>query len=260
MPLTCPRCGKTAKTARGMRTHLMGTLAHDGHALSDTQADAVIANLPNNNGPQVPSPAPAPVTRSGDFVRDLFATLAANKGLPKYQLERRVDAILALFLPELLAAARGWRADVVVPEFPIKKPGSNQTTNADYALYRHPGEGHGAAWVLLELKTDTASVRDTQREIYRAAKQRGMAALRRDLDQVLQATTHRQKYTRLLAALDRYPVDAPIEVLYLVPGAAAPALSRHGVDTLTFEALAGVEVQTYPEAWAAFKALLLPAL
>jgi len=63
---------------------------------------------------------------SARFLAELFGTMVANRAIPKYQFERRVDAILAIFLPELLSNSYGWEVEIVVPEFPIKKRENNK--------------------------------------------------------------------------------------------------------------------------------------
>ena len=283
--MRCRICGLQAKTEHGLRKHMTGSSKYGGHDLLEGQANSIIAGTAVEavlSGPpgtpvrkkpvraRCPPPPPAAAVRTerhtrrtaptGEFVADLFASMAFNKALPKYQFERRVDAILALFLPDLLAVAKGWMVDVVAPEFPIKRPGNNQTTNADYAIYRHATEGTPAAWILLELKTDASSIRDSQLAIYKQAKARGMASLRRDLDAVIAATLHTEKYLALISRVDAYPKDAPIEVLYLLPRSAVRGLTSNGVHVLTFSELKDVDLPNYPEAWAAFKKYLLPVL
>ncbi len=197
---------------------------------------------------------------TGDFLLDFFSTIASNKELPKYQFERRVDAVLAIFLPDILAATYGWRIEVVVPEFPIKRADSNQTTNADYALFRHSGPSIRAAWILFELKTDATSIRDIQLRTYLKAREKGMRGLRRELEAVREATKHRQKYARLLERVDTFPVDAPIEILYLTPGNSGDELQHDGVHVLGFGDLTDLRLPNYTEAWDAFRAAVLPVL
>ena len=262
--MKCPICGKEAKTRHGLQKHLTGSARYGGHDLADSEVDSVLAGGPTPRQTAPPPPAEAPVTPSltGEFVHDFFATIAANKALPKYQFERRVDAVLALFLPELLEVTRGWKVHVVAPELPIKSSDSRLTTNADYALYRHASEGVPAAWILLELKTDAASVRAEQLAIYQQALERGMEALRRDLDEVMAGTSARSrgKYQALALLLDAYPMDPPMEILYLLPESATRSLVGTGVGLLTFSELRDVELRSYPEEWAAFKGLVLPVL
>src|SRR5206468_9432198 len=48
--LHCPLCQKAAKTDRGLRKHLGGTLAHGGHALPSAAAAAVAARAAADAG------------------------------------------------------------------------------------------------------------------------------------------------------------------------------------------------------------------
>ena len=259
--MKCPICGKEAKTDHGLRKHLTGSARYGGHDLADAQAESVLAAAATSGQTAPPAP-PIQPSLTGEFVHDFFATIAANKALPKYQFERRVDAVMALFLPELLEVTRGWKVDVVAPELPIKKPDNHQTTNADYALFRHASGEVPAAWILLELKTDAASVRAEQLAIYQQVLERGMAALRRDLDEVMAASSsqNRGKYRAVASLLDAYPMDPPMEILYLLPESATRSLVGTGVGLLTFGELREVELRRYSAEWAAFKALVLPVL
>ncbi len=267
--LQCPKCGIVAKTERGMKKHLMGTLAYGGHEFSAAEAVAAVNRMlyptdsvrkPTPMKPPKPSPRVAELREfvpEGDFLRDLLASMAANKGLPKYQFERRVDAMLALFLPGIFQDLYGWSTEVVVPEFPIKKANNNQTTNVDYLLFRKGEAGHPAAWIFFELKTDSKSYSGSQLGIYQRARERGMESLRGDLDRVLAATQSKAKYRELLRRIDRHPVDAPIEIVYLLPGK-PPAGETENVHLIGFHDLDGVELFTYSDAWKLFKQEILP--
>jgi hypothetical protein len=116
--------------------------------------------------------------------------VVANKNLPKYPFERVVDAFLGVFLPDIVGQLWSPPGNVrlVAQEFPLKE-GSNQSTNVDYLLRVRDPE----AWVFLELKTDVASVRDRQAEIY-ANKLVGnsMKALLAELDTIASVTKQRR--------------------------------------------------------------------
>src|SRR3954464_12722485 len=72
----------------------------------------------------------------GSFLVEYFQLLADYRVLPKYQLERRLDAVIALLLPEVLRELKGWDVESVTPEFPLKKPDNNQSTNVDHLYFR----------------------------------------------------------------------------------------------------------------------------
>jgi hypothetical protein len=195
------------------------------------------------------------------YLAELFAALAADKALPKYQFERRVDAMLGIFLPDLLLKLYGWQAKIVVPEFPIKKPDNNQSTNVDYLMYRRSNAcGSAEAWVFLELKTDDASFDREQFAIYLSAMRRGMPQLRSDLDDIVEATHASAKYDKLLRRLDAYPRDLPIELLYLRPDGPPIADCPDPVHFLSFQKLAGVDLERHAEVWGMFRRILLPAI
>ena len=265
--LKCPHCGTMAKTERGMIKHLTGTAAYGGHGLSMPEAHATVNRIlypkdpvPSTDTPKAEEEKTTPTfSPSGDFLRDLMASLACNKALPKYQFERRIDAILALFLPEIFSNIYGWNVTTVVPEFPIKSLDNNQTTNVDYIFFReaNPSSDIHPAWIFFELKTDSASLSQGQLTTYLDAKKRGMKALRTELNEVLHATRHREKYMELLQRIDQYPIDLPIEIVYLIPDNFTLSSSEE-IHLITFQELGEIELSSYFDAWKLFQKEILP--
>lgn len=100
------------------------------------------------------------------YLEEVFTRLVEFKQLPKYQFERRVDAFLVGFLPDLLGSLWGGRVVPVAPEFPLKKAGSNQSTNVDHVFYVRHKDPPGDYWLWLELKTDMGSIDWPQVETY----------------------------------------------------------------------------------------------
>jgi len=279
--LTCPLCGlEHISTEWHLRKHLEGRTGI--HRLSPGEADDAIARagrsegVPAGAGPQplsanVPTLAelpkssattsvPRPADSHGAFLHDLFVQLAAYKLLPNYEFERRIDAVIAIVLPEILQQCLGWRVEVVVPQFPLKKAKNNQSDKVDYLLFRHASAAASEAWVFLELKTDRDSLKPEQWEKYVAAARRGMPALRDDLAAIVAKTRKHGKYRQLLTHLDGRTRACPIEILYLIPGTrAAPGFPRC-IRVLPFSQLAAVRSQRYPETWDLFRAIILPTL
>ncbi len=101
-------------------------------------------------------------------VDEVVQLLRTWQPLPKYSVERRIDAWLAPFLAPYLQAARGGEVRLVASEFPIRKKNQGAhalTVNADFLLHRSPDpaqEGDRESWILVELKTDGGSVRPKQ--------------------------------------------------------------------------------------------------
>lgn len=106
MAVQCPRCGKPEiKTRHGLRKHLSGGAASGGHDVPFEVAD-LEATVVWEGGPLVvtaPAVMPAEVieamtalsdSSAPHYLRVLLATLVADKQLPKYQFERRIDALL----------------------------------------------------------------------------------------------------------------------------------------------------------------------
>ena len=92
-------------------------------------------------------------------IERVFDLMDKWRHLPAYQLERRADIFFALFLPEVLGRRFGIHMNpILVPEFPIKKCGSNLSTKVDYLALSKDGESA----FLVELKTDMASKRSPE--------------------------------------------------------------------------------------------------
>ena len=169
--------------------------------------------------------------------------MAANKALPKYQFERRIDALLAVLLPDLLGQLLSTEVTFVVPEFPLKKGTSNQSTNIDHVYFDKRGR-----WIFVEIKTDARSVSQKQIDIYVEAKSKGMEVLVDQIHKIRAATKQRSKYDTLLERLGGYPVDAPIDLLYLAPSATALSTSNT-MRVITFQELATLRHRVFSKVW-----------
>ena len=264
----CPTCGKPAKTVSGLTKHLTGTFSYGGHELDldtarrlaesaarDPQARtvAVQRTRPVEPSSGAPRAATSPALEQ-TFLASLFASMAANKALPKYQFERRFDAMLAVLLPDLLGQVLSTDVTFVVPEFPLKKASSNQSTNVDHVYFDRRGR-----WIFAEIKTDAGSISHEQIAAYAAAAKRGMSALLQDILTIQSATTERAKYSALLGRLDGYPASAPIDLLYLGPSASVLSPTS-GMRVVTYRQLAALPHRVYPDVWNLACSTLLEAI
>ena len=99
------------------------------------------------------------------MLQNVFERLSDWKGLPNYQLERRLDIFISMYIKELLEEKLWPLREIIIPEFPISRKtlgetiGINKTVKVDFVLFpedfKHP-------IIFLELKTDNGSVRDGQ--------------------------------------------------------------------------------------------------
>lgn len=130
----------------------------------------------------------------------VLALLDRWRHLPAYQLERRADVLFALFLPEVLGTYFGISVNpLLIPEFPIKKEGDNQSKKVDYFAVQ-ANEPAGQAF-LVELKTDMASWREEQDEYLREAVSGGLKKLVLGILDICRATDAWKKYVHLLKLL-----------------------------------------------------------
>ena len=234
-----------------MDAEAMAKAVFDGTYRAPAQGPPKTAAAPTYNPALLTDPY------AGFMIR-LFETLVANTQLPKYQFERRVDAIVTLFLPAILRQLRGWKVERVVPEFPLKKAENNQSTNADHLLFRHADStGPAESWVLFELKTDSSSCNDGQLDTYLSALDAGMPKLLAELELIAAASNARAKYAELRTRLAGFPVDRPLELVYLAP---CRINVRHDrVLALTFQELAPLSLPEFPQVWDLFRSIVLPA-
>ncbi|MEI7835312.1 MAG: hypothetical protein WCK05_02760 [Planctomycetota bacterium] len=264
----CRLCGKDVKSQRGLTKHLEGSKECHGHEMPRRDAireaedvfDEWSSPMTNSQPKQVSIPPFPPEVLAdpyASFLIQYFTTLVAHKKLPKYQFERRVDAIISMFLPGILKQLRGWQVELVVPEFPLKKPENNQSTNADHLLFRQAnGPESQEAWILFELKTDSASVRDDQLGTYLSALDRGMPQLLADVETIAAASNARAKYAELRTRVAHLPEDRPVELVYLSPCHVDIPAGR-GL-ALTFKELDNVSLPEFPAVWDLFRRIVLP--
>ena len=278
MGLTCPLCHQSGISSEWhLRRHLEGKTGQ--HRLTPEKADETIAQASSGSG----SPAkrskiydsiiPVQVqTESADeaimqmtdphlvFIEDLFRQLIGNKELPKYQFERRIDAIIAVFLPEIIKKQLGWDIEIISPEFPIKKSHNNQSTNVDYLLFRHGNNDLDDAWIFFELKTDYGSMRSEQWAIYVDAAERGMPVLLEGLKAIEQASRKSSKYNELAKRLDGHRKDCSIEILYLSPEQDTIYGLPSNIHVIFFNQLAKLKLDQHSEVWDLFSKLIIPVL
>lgn len=262
----CPICGKEAKTTGGLRKHLSGTRPYGGHELTPSEAQFTVAGLSAAGSLEQPDP--------DSYLEEALKNLVASKKLPKYQFERCVDAFLGVFLPEIVGATLGSRSvKLVAQEFPIKKAGSNQSTNVDYVL--NIGGRGPRPWVFLELKTDPASMKDSQALIY--AKRLGDATMTELLADVVQIQGVSSKVSKYQALLDLFPpmeaIRGSVQVVYLTPGETSAAellpptasddlVSRFAANLtcISFGDLERMNLTKFPDAWSLFRTKVVPAV
>lgn len=228
---TCPDCGIDAQRLSGLALHYQSAI----HMLPP---DAALARSQQIWDGVSPDPLPAPDvegflaavnaldgTEWARFGAQVLEGLARSKHLPKAQFERRVDSILAPFMGDVVSYALDAPASLVVPEFPLKKEGNAQSTNAD-ALFAVTGDS--PAWALVEIKTDSRSFDTVQLQRYVEAREQKMPLLRDELLEIhAAAASPRSKagYWRVKQLLEQatVPLEAPIVIVYLVPDDLKPS-------------------------------------
>lgn len=136
--------------------------------------------------------------------------------LPAYQLERRADALFAMFLPKVLERF-GANNLCLIPEFPIKKSlvGNDRTSQSIKVDYIAMSSDLTRAFIV-ELKTDMMSIDQKQIEDLKRASRKGMAEIVSGLKRIVVAKSVtakpeiRGKYFNLLTYLEKFGlIDIP---------------------------------------------------
>jgi hypothetical protein len=139
----------------------------------------------------------------------LFNRLDAWRHFPNYQLERRADIFFSLYLPQVLEDKLGFPIrKELIPEFPVHKVTINKdhkdhkTVKIDYIALSKNDESPIKA-LFVELKTDVGSLKTSQTDYLKAARDVGLKELLKGLFEIYQATNSKQKYRCLLNYLLR---------------------------------------------------------
>lgn len=211
------------------------------------------------------------MTSERNCLAEAFSWLQKWRAQPGYQLERRVDALLAPFLAAFLETRFGEGASVelVTSELPIPKGllavGAGGTpekprrdhVSADFLLLRHRPD---PAWILLELKTDMGSRDDREDENYRAVAGKTMRQVLAALRSAKKGTSFAREYGKQAWSVraHRYP-KARIEICYLQPIRRGPEVVVEGdkvTRTFTLRELADSDVGKGDELWKLLQPLL----
>ena len=144
-------------------------------------------------------------------IDDVFELLGKWRHLPDYQLERRADIYFALFLPYVLEQHSGTPINpLMIPEFPIRKPGDNLSFKVDYFAISNDR----TRAFFIELKTDMGSQRAGQNQALDGLSKRKLCDILIDFRSLAGAKSRskqdRQKYFHLLQALESLElIDMP---------------------------------------------------
>ncbi|NUQ82515.1 MAG: hypothetical protein HUU10_12955 [Bacteroidetes bacterium] len=197
----CPLCGISAASEHHLQKHINGSSRYGGHD-----------GMGRTDQPS-PVPRPALSEPADPLLRDYLVLLNRWRAVPKYQYERATGTLLALFLPSFLEWKLGGSVTLIAPEFPLKKAGSAQSTNADFLLNRRDPSGQDE-WILAELKTDRSSRRDDQLQVYQALLKTTPGVLMRGLQQVEARSAKKQKYRYLRGLIGSSPL--PDKVRFVI--------------------------------------------
>lgn len=203
-----------------------------------------------------------------DFLEDLLERIVSYASIPKLQVERVVGPILTIFIEDLLGKLQGLggakeeKMHLISPEWPLKKDGSNQSTNVDW-LMLWPARQE---LFLVELKTDAGSGNDDQLKTYQEVAERvskeSAGFLLEDAKTIRDASTADWKYDFILSSANKYENDfrncRKASVIYIVPAGLKPWLSEiNGLDCHAFEDLPDCLGTSKDAAWMRIRQMLI---
>ncbi len=162
---------------------------------------------------------------NNEFLENILRVIIdEGRWIPKFQVERAISPFIGLYLEDVLSVLLGNKIKILAAEFPLKKEGSNQSTNADWLGYDTMQD----KFLLIELKTEDSSFRGSQNKMYKNISERGMAwnKIICETKQIAEKSKHKYKYDCLVRRLEEaeiLPVESerdkeiPVDVIYLAP-------------------------------------------
>lgn len=183
--------------------------------------------------------------RENDFLDKILSAIVDDGRMtPKFQVERAISPFIGVYLKEVLSTLRnGNKIEVLSAEFPLKKLGSRQSTNADWLAYDEKDK----KFLLIELKTEDSSFRLSQHDIYQNITERPLSwrGIISGIKEIAEGSIRKDKYNALIKRLEDAEIrlcetdqekntPLPVEVIYLVP---SPIPEVNGIKCFNFNAI-----------------------
>lgn len=136
------------------------------------------------------------------MINRFFDTLDRWREYPNYQLERRADIFFAVHLEKIFSSILNASVADIVPELPIRigtiYPDilTNKSYKADYVVFTPDNRA-----LLVELKTDDGSTRESQYRYYYRAIEVGFQKIMQGILTIFDKTEYKHKYFTLIRTL-----------------------------------------------------------
>jgi hypothetical protein len=162
-----------------------------------------------------------------DRIDMLFDRMDDWRNFPDYRLELRADIFFSLYLPEVLEWKLGFPiSKQIVPEFPLHQPTIEGDTNREKRDHDPSNDANrsnkvdyfalsadGTTAILIELKTEGKSRRESQDDYLTKAENTQPKALLGGIKEIFKVTKAKAKYYCLLKRLAEMGLlDIPKEV------------------------------------------------
>lgn len=169
-----------------------------------------------------------------DPVSELFDRMDKWRHFPNYQLERRADIFFSLYLPEVLEVRLGFPMNPdLAPEFPVRIGTINPLIETDksYKIDYLALSADKAESVYVELKTDVASLRDSQKKYLQDSQQVGLRALLCGICKIFRVTNAKRKYFALMLHLEQMGLlKIPNELKTIMAGKSLHGAKEASID------------------------------
>jgi hypothetical protein len=139
-----------------------------------------------------------------EAIEQLFSNLDSWQHLPAFDLGRKADIFISVYLPEYLKKRYGYDVQMIIPDFPIRvgtvRPltDSNGSFKIDYFIkVRKPNKV-----ILLKFRTNNKTSRPEKDWYLAEAKRKGIRQLLTGLKKIVAASSPKSQFDYLLERLE----------------------------------------------------------
>ena len=192
------------------------------------------------------------------FLTKLFEEFTYLNKVPKFQLERAISPLLGIFIKEIINIKFNVNATLSIPEFPLKKQVSNQSTNIDWLLI----DKKDVKFYFVELKIDKYSFDEEQLKSYVKIKDdlpSSINSLFLNIEKIRDFSNRPDKYQELINYLEDdlglIKTFTNLEIVYIIPSSIEKHLPDN-IKRITFQNLPDINHPVFNDEWLQLKNFL----
>lgn len=194
-----------------------------------------------------------------EFLNKLLLEFEELNKVPKFQIERAISPLLGIFIIDIINKVFNANCSIAIPEFPIKKPIGNQSTNIDWLLIDKEAE----KIFLIELKTGKYSFDEEQLKIYLKIKNElpgSISLLFSNVEKIKDFSNRPDKYETLINYLEDelglIRSFEKLDIVYIIPSSLENKLSQD-IKRITFQNLPDITPLDFTTEWQQLKKFLI---